>query len=269
MRTFSFGGGVQSTAALVLAAQGRIDYREFVFANVGDDSEHPATLRYVREISVPYAEKHGLALHVVDKRRRDGSTETLYQRLMRPSRSIDIPIRVANGAPGNRTCTGDFKIKVLAKWHKQHGATAANPATVGIGISWDEMTRMRAESGIPWQRLDYPLIDLRLTRNDCEQIIREAGLPVPPKSSCWFCPFHSLKTWRKMRQDEPELFEKAADLERVLNERRTMLGKDPVWLTRRLVPLPQAADDQLAFDFEPEETHNCGPYTCTTTGAAE
>jgi hypothetical protein len=42
LRTFSYGGGWQSTAALVLAAQGRLDYRVFVFANVRDDSEYPA-----------------------------------------------------------------------------------------------------------------------------------------------------------------------------------------------------------------------------------
>jgi hypothetical protein len=41
LRFFSYGGGVQSTAALVLAAQGKIDYPVFLFANVGDDSEHP------------------------------------------------------------------------------------------------------------------------------------------------------------------------------------------------------------------------------------
>lgn len=41
LRVFSFGGGVQSTAALVLAAQGEIDFTAFIFANVGADSEHP------------------------------------------------------------------------------------------------------------------------------------------------------------------------------------------------------------------------------------
>src|SRR5258708_98613 len=46
LKVFSFGGGVQSVAALVLAAQGKIDYRHFVFCNVGDDSENPATLEY-------------------------------------------------------------------------------------------------------------------------------------------------------------------------------------------------------------------------------
>ena len=33
------GGGVQTTALLVLAGQGRLAYRTFLFANVGDDSE--------------------------------------------------------------------------------------------------------------------------------------------------------------------------------------------------------------------------------------
>src|SRR5947209_1941983 len=49
LKVFSFGGGVQSTAALVLAARGEIDYQTFLFANVGGDSENPETLRYVRE----------------------------------------------------------------------------------------------------------------------------------------------------------------------------------------------------------------------------
>lgn len=81
LKTFSFGGGVQSMAALVLAAQGKIDYKVFVFSNVGDDSEHPATLRYLQEYAIPFARSHGLEIHVVDRRKRDGSVETLYQRL--------------------------------------------------------------------------------------------------------------------------------------------------------------------------------------------
>lgn len=50
LRVFSFGGGVQSTAALVLQAQGKIDFDMFVHANVGDDSEHPDTVAYMRDV---------------------------------------------------------------------------------------------------------------------------------------------------------------------------------------------------------------------------
>ena len=60
LKVFSYGGGVQSTAALVLAAEGTIDYRTFVFCNVGEDSENPATLAYVHEYAQPYAAAHGL-----------------------------------------------------------------------------------------------------------------------------------------------------------------------------------------------------------------
>lgn len=43
MRVFSFGGGVQSTAVLVLSAHGVLPYKQFIFSNVGDDSEHPVS----------------------------------------------------------------------------------------------------------------------------------------------------------------------------------------------------------------------------------
>src|SRR5690348_2960939 len=55
LKIFSYGGGVQSTAALVLAAQGRLDYRTFVFCHVGADSENPETLSYVCEVARPFA----------------------------------------------------------------------------------------------------------------------------------------------------------------------------------------------------------------------
>ena len=77
IRVFSFGGGVQSTAALVLAAQGRVDFREFVFANVGEDSEYPGTLTYLEEHARPFAAAHGLALTEVRKHTRDGAPDSV------------------------------------------------------------------------------------------------------------------------------------------------------------------------------------------------
>ncbi|MFC7865544.1 hypothetical protein ACFU5B_17190 [Streptomyces murinus] len=67
---------MQSTALLVLAARREIEYPTFLFANVGDDSEHPSTLAYVREVALPYATRAGLDLQHLERRRRDGSTET-------------------------------------------------------------------------------------------------------------------------------------------------------------------------------------------------
>lgn len=244
IRSISFGGGVQSTAMLVLAAQGRIDFPLFLMANVGDDSENPATLRYVEEYARPYAAEHGIELVTLDRVKRDKTIETLWTRLTRPgSRSLPIPVRMSNGAPGTRSCTADFKIKVIARELKRRGATAENPATIGIGISVDEIHRANNRRTEPHERITYPLLDLGLRRTDCAHIIRDAGLPVPPKSSCFFCPFHRPEAWQDMRREQPEEFERACQLEDLLNARRDELGKDHVYLTRFARPLRDAIPD--------------------------
>lgn len=248
MRIFSFGGGVQSTASLVLAAQGKIDYRTFLFCNVGEDSEHPDTLQYVREVAMPYAQQHGIELIELQKT-RFGKPDSIYSALMRPNRSVGIPVRMnGNGAPGNRSCTADFKIKVVDKWLKAHGAKETG-AVVGLGISLDEFQRVKANTDpgtLAWKQNSHPLIfdvPAPMDRQDCINVIKDAGLPVPPKSACWFCPFHRLSRWQEMRSKEPALFWQAVELEKALNERREMLGKDPVWFSTKLKPLDQATSE--------------------------
>ncbi|MEV5653730.1 phosphoadenosine phosphosulfate reductase [Streptomyces sp. NPDC052291] len=245
VRSISYGGGVQSTALLVLAAQGRIDFRTFLMANVGDDSEHPGTLRYLDEYARPFAAEHGIELAVLNRVMvRSGEVRTLYGQLTKEgSRSLAIPVRMSNGAPGTRSCTADFKIKVIGRELKRRGATKEHPATIGIGISLDEIHRANKRRCEPHEEIVYPLLELGLRRIDCARIIREAGLPVPPKSSCWFCPFHRPETWHDMRRNEPDLFEKSCRLEELLNTRRHMLGKDPVYLTRFGRPLRKAIPD--------------------------
>jgi hypothetical protein len=263
LKTFSFGGGRQSMAVLVLASQGKLNYDAFLFSNVGDDAENPDTIKYFNEYALPFAEKHKLNLkeiHRIPKKGRNkGNKESLYQNLILENRrTIEIPILMKNGAFGRRGCTHEFKIKVVGKWQKRNGATKDNPAITGIGISLDEYKRARNKAYYEWQILEYPLLDLRLTRDDCIKIIKESGLPVPPKSACWFCPFHSFQEWIELKKKKPELFQKAIDLEILLNKRRETLNKDEIFLTKKLVPLDKAFDNQLELFDDVELTCDTG-----------
>lgn len=241
LRSISYGGGIQSTALVLLAIEGVIDFDVALFANVGDDSEHPGTLEWVRDVMQPYAADHGFPIHELHRIRRDGTEETLWGRLTKEgSRSLPIPIRMSNGAPNRRSCTADFKIRVVGKWLKANGASKENPATVAIGISTDEFHRANKKKVEPYEQPVYPLLDLGWDRSRCTEYIRDRLGDIPPKSSCFFCPFHRPDTWAEMRRDEPELFAKSVQLERTLNERRKMLGRDPVWLTRFNRPLDVA-----------------------------
>lgn len=253
MRVFSFGGGVQSTAVLCLAASGRVQYDAFIFANVGNDSENPATLDYIERYAKPFAAAHGLKFVEVQKTNRAGELQTLRQWIMTAPRSVPLPAWMISGAFGNRICTVDFKIKVVAKWLKQNGATKDNPATLGIGISTDEWTRARSDSGIAWEVLEYPLLDLRLSRNNCRAIIVDAGLPIPPKSACYFCPFHNRREWERLKREQPELFAEAVKIDHHIREKRNELGRDGMFLHVARVPLDKAVGYQYAFGLREDD----------------
>jgi hypothetical protein len=95
-------------------------------------------------------------------------------------------------------------------------------------------------------------------------IIEAAGLPVAPKSSCWFCPLHTIRFWIEQRRTRPKLFEKSCQLEELLNDRRLSLGKDPVYFCSRLKPLREAIKDDknLRLFADEEWEYSCGPYVC-------
>lgn len=240
----SYGGGVQSTAMLILANRGELAGYEptaAVFANVGDDSEMPATVEYVRSWAEPVS---AIPVIEVQKTTRDGTSQTLYSRLLSGTKngrvSDLIPLYTPEGVPMSRGCTADHKIRPIGKWLKANGATAETPATVCIGISTDEIHRVNRKRAEAYENPVYPLIELGLDRSRCAQLIEEAGWPNPGKSSCYFCPFHRPQMWAEMRRDEPQLFDLAADLEAHMNRRRIEQGREAFYLTRFGKPLPEA-----------------------------
>ena len=263
MRIFSFGGGVQSTACLILAAQGKIDFPTFVFANVGEDSERKETLEYIRSYSKPFAEAHGIKFVEVSK------TQTLYANLVGDNRTIAIPVYLVNeetgkpGGPGNRKCTSDWKIKPIARYCRQHGATKKNPAVVGIGISTDEWHRAK-ESRQSYQKHEFPLLDLNLRRSDCTEIIKQAGLPPAPKSACWFCPYTKPRQWQEMATFDPETFLEAVALESKMRAKKQRLGlKLDFFLSRAGKPLDEAfiPHEQLKLSLDLDD--ECSGYCWT------
>ena len=260
---FSCGGGVQSTACLILAAQKKIPYETFIFSNVGDKAESPATIKYINDVLKPYAAKNNIKWVDVGWVDRSGRQRDLYEELLKQERSINIPAYMPGGMPGNRNCTVHYKIKPIAKWIKKN----APNCILGKGISTDEPHRATPSRESDGYVSAYPLIELGINRADCLEIARKAKIPQPPKSSCWFCPFKTTDQWTTMRREYPELFEQAADLEHILQQRRKALGKDLVYISsiggRKEKNLRDVIPEQLGlFDWEPEE--GCESGYCMT-----
>lgn len=112
-----------------------------------------------------------------------------------------------------RDCTGKFKIEPMKRYlRKKYGKKVH--FDINLFIDYSEIFRMR-DAEVLYQTLVYPLINDKIDRDDCVKIIQDSGYPIPPKSSCFFCPFNTPKQWLELKDKHPELFEKAVKLENI------------------------------------------------------
>lgn len=72
----------------------------------------------------------------------------------------------------------------------------------------------------------YPLRIWGYDRVACGKIIAKAGLPVPPKSACFFCPSMKEAEIMELQATEPELYALALEMERLYREGKHFRGDD-------------------------------------------
>lgn len=116
-----------------------------------------------------------------------------------------------------RWCTRDFKVVPVNRYIKK-------PCWMHLGIDAGEQkrARMNTEKGVESRWL---LIEHDIDRQGCKDLIANAGLKVPPKSGCYFCPFQRIAQWRELRRNYPDLFCKAQQLEKRSMDARRRKGK--------------------------------------------
>jgi hypothetical protein len=187
----SFGCGVNTVALMVRLIDRGLPFDEAVFADTG--GELPETYSYL-DTARDYLEKHGIPLIVVRSR-----TGTLYDTCRR--RKV-IPSAIW------RWSTRDYKITPIHRYYRSLRAHIFEY----MGIAYDEISRMK-RSREPYISSLFPLVDERLNRQDCVDIIQAAGLPVPVKSGCYFCPFNNTDRWAELYRSHPDLYQKALALE--------------------------------------------------------
>ncbi len=95
----------------------------------------------------------------------------------------------------------------------------------------------------------YPLMEWGYDRERCKKVIASAGLPIPIKSACWFCPASKKHEIAWLQEHHPELLERALRIERNAQAKLTSvrgLGRSYSWesFLNRRIELPLfGADD--------------------------
>lgn len=189
----SLGGGVNSTALMVWLIQEQLPLDVVVFADTG--GEVPETYQHLALVERYLAEHKVQYLHLPGLVRGRDLYQTCWERKVFPSAVW-------------RWSTRDFKVKPIHRYYR----SLNSHINQYLGIAFDELERMSTSREEYITNL-YPLVDHRLNRTDCERLIAGAGLPIPVRSSCYFCPFNNADRWRWLLDHHPELFDKAIALE--------------------------------------------------------
>lgn len=217
----NYGGGTQTIAMCVLVGRGLLPRPDAIIA-ADTGREMPTTWQYLDEHIRPMLDAVGLQVHVA------------------PHGLATVDIHAHNGdllLPAfTRTgklqtyCSTEWKRRVVERYARRV-LDIQGPLVHWIGFSLEERQRVKGNDG-----RRYPLLELMLTRADCERIISDAGLPLPRKSRCWMCPHQTNAEWREVRAD-PTLWARAVELD---NEIRDADERGGVWLHRSRIPLEQA-----------------------------
>lgn len=112
-----------------------------------------------------------------------------------------------------RQCTEDVKINVI--YRELNRIRQKRPVIQWIGISIDEAARMKPARR-KWVENRWPLIESNITRSDCFAWMQKRSFPKPPRSACVFCPYHDDREWLRLRDEEPQEFDRAAEFEKAL-----------------------------------------------------
>lgn len=242
------GAGVQTTALLIKFWR-RYVGSYVIFADTGD--EHKETYEYIEKYLKPFCLDHGVRWKTVKIK----SGESLMEYSMR--RKI-TPIKA------RRWCTADFKIKPIQMFIRSCGAVNYNPAISDIGISMDESHRVNYNQPYnpKYIKVCYPLIDAKMTRDDCKDVIKMHGWPLPRKSGCDFCPFAKKKEFVELYKTQPERFAQIRKMEEqsTAYPKRTLTGRFALRDIANQSSLGRTSDSSL--DEEAEGVDNSFDGQC-------
>ena len=191
--------------------------------------EATETWEYTIEYTLPLLERIGLRLEICTPRNYglyDNEQNTLPR----------IPAYTAFGQLP-LYCSNEWKRDEIRRYLRRQGYGPKHPIIQWIGLSLDEVARMK-RTGRKWIVNDWPLITILKTyRGECQQIVLDAGLPMPPKSSCWMCPYRSNMQWRRLQDHYPGDWQNAITLDYSIRERDE---QHSLFIHREAVPLDQA-----------------------------
>jgi hypothetical protein len=238
---WSYGGGTQSAAIAVLVLQGKLP-RPDIIVMADTAREATETWEYLHNVVNPALKEIGLEVEIAS---HDLAKKDLWGG--KEGDTLLMPVYTEGGEGRLPSyCSAEWKREPVNRYLRSMGYGPKKPIVQWFGMSVDELQRLNGSTK-NWVRNAWPLcFPHRLRRIDCVRLVEDYGWPTPPKSSCWMCPHRGNSQWRHLRDNYPQDWESACNLD---DEIRRI---DPnTFVHRSGVPLREANinDDSQQLDL--------------------
>lgn len=245
MDIVSYGGGPNSTSELIGMYQRETPVDLILFADTG--GERPETYEYIQTFS-QWLKNHGMPeITILEYHRADGSRMTLEDECLRDKILPSI-------AYGFKRCSLKHKIGVQDKFCNNYEPCReawSRGEKIIKHIGYDAGEENRMENAAKHDEQDkkylksYDLIEWGWTREDCEEVIKKEGLPLPGKSSCFFCPSMKKQEIRELYLKHRDLYDRAIAIEKNAKEWLTTIkGLGRAWSWEAYI---NARAEQVSF----------------------
>lgn len=246
----SYGGGSNSTAMLIECAKRGVKVDLILFADTG--GEKPHTYNYVKIFSDWLVANGMPEIITVNKVRANGEVLTLEQDCLEKNMLPSI-------AYGFKSCSQKYKIqpqdKFVNNWPPAKEIWASGgKITKLIGYDTDESHRSQKDYSDDKYSFRYPLIEWGMGRQECIDSIKAAGLCLPGKSACYFCPNSKPSEIKQLAAVYPELMDRAIAMEQGANLTHIAgLGRNYAW--KDIIATDEMFADE--YMFTPEMACEC------------
>ncbi len=284
MRILNFGGGQQSTALYLLAAERKIEPIDYaIFADTGEEPQW--VYQHLQQL---IADGRGAPILIRQRLDKEGNQIRLGDQIVegegKTGRFASIPAflkyldqfekRKPAQGKGKRQCTREFKIDVVTKTIRyellglKYRQKYTGPRVTQLfGFDTDEGGRIvDTQVSLARERLavgEFPLFDLGWTRLKCVEYLDRVWGREVLSSACVFCPLTSNKFRRLIRDRDPEGHARGCQVDRAIRlgdsvSRRGLNAE--IYVHRTMIPL-ESVDldrDEPEFDFMPGCEGYCG-----------
>lgn len=142
--------------------------------------------------------------------------------------------KYVNGAAGAR-CTLELKKQVRYDIEKEIKFTGQ---VFGFEFNPKEINRaIRFKEQYPRAKPIFPLIDAKMTKNNCAYFVSKAGIEMPemyklgyPNNNCIGCVKGGQGYWNKIRKDFPDVFQDFMEIEQEVGRSCLRKNKEPLFL---------------------------------------